>query len=70
MKIPKKKQIFNQKTFRILHLYLAYRHTKMCVLIRHIICECLMKTQHLKQERSLIYGENLHKNQIKSRGVP
>ena len=38
----------------------------MLKLIRHIICESLVKMQHFRQESSAIMYENIQKNTIKA----
>ena len=56
--------------FHNLQLYLAYRHIKVCDLIRHIICESLMEIQHFRHKWSLIMLENSQKgNKIKVRSI-
>ena len=59
---------FNQRTFRKMQSHLAYRHSEMCILIRNIICESLVKIQHFIYEWKLIMCENSQKrNKIKWR---
>ena len=48
----------NQINFHNLLSHLIYRPTKLCVLIKHIICECLLKIQHFGHEWSPIMYES------------
>ena len=69
LKISKKTQLY-QIICHNLQSHLACSHIKLCVLIRHIICESLVKIQNFKNEWSLIMYENTQKNAIKSKSVP
>ena len=69
MKNSQKTQI-KWKTFHNLQSHLACCHTKICTLIRHTICESLVKIHHFSHEYSLIIYENNEKNAIKSDSHP
>ena len=65
MKIPQKKTV-NQRNFHSLQEHLACWHTKMCTMIRHIICKILVQIQQFRHECSSIMYENTQKsNKIK-----
>ena len=63
MKISKKKNALNQRIFHKMQSHLAFQHIKMCKLIRHTICESLVKLQQFKHE--WLYGNTKKPNKIK-----
>ena len=55
------KNAINQGALHNLQLNLAYLHFKMCVLIRHTLCESLMKNNvaNIKISKEPIKPENI-----------
>ena len=66
MKIPKKTQL-NQRTIQNQLSHVTCGYIKMCTLIRHIICESLMKRKHFRPVCSSIMYENTQKTQSNQR---
>ena len=45
----------NQKNFHNLQSHLAHRHTKLWIIIRHRVCESLVKIHYFRHEWSFMY---------------
>ena len=57
-----KKNALNKKTFHKLQSHLVCWHTKMCRLIRHIICESLVEINTIHNSSSVMSSDLFPKN--------